>query len=160
MPEEVGPDSGPQEEMPTLRQRHALQDPVPGEVVYDEVFTYHGHTIYIIVPPADRPEMFRHLIEVHALTLELSRETSLCISQGPIAMASNWEAIDRASDTIRGIYESLIGGLVVAWEFPGRSGANMIRPCTHENKKLLSMTAKAEMSDKIVELLRLWLMAL
>ena len=65
-------------------------------------------------------------------------------------------SVEAASRAIKTVYNTVIGTLVVAWEFPDGT----ISPFTPEVLGQMPNSAKAEISEKLIELLKLWLMAL
>jgi hypothetical protein len=124
-------------------------------MVYDDVFQFRDHKFYIIVPPPEQHELFHQVIEIHEGAQKLAGK-SLELLQDSRELGATAASVEAASRAIKTVYNTVIGTLVVAWEFPDGT----ISPFTPEVLGQMPNSAKAEISEKLIELLKLWLMAI
>jgi hypothetical protein len=141
--------------MSNLHHRQSGEASQPGDMVYDDVFTLRNHKFYIIVPPPEQRELFEQVIEIHEGARQLAGK-SLELLQDAHALGTTAESVESASRAIKTVYDTVIGTMVVAWEFPDGT----VRPFAPGVLDHLSNSAKADISEKLIELLKLWLMAL
>lgn len=92
--------------------------------------------------------LFREAIKSYDQAQELTSEGLSAFD----FLIPDYETFLHNGKQVREIYDVLIQNLVVAWDIPNENGG--VIPCNEDGKQSLTMTAKRQLSEKLIEVIR------